>query len=922
MLPAWVVVAASAGYLGLLFAIAYYGDRRADRGRSVINSGLIYALSLGVYATSWTYYGSVGRAAAGGVGFLPIYLGPTVTAVVWWVVVRKIVRICKRNRITSLSDFVASRYGNSGILGGLVTVVAVVGIVPYIALQLKAISTTFDILHSPGKPAVGSAQAGPLLQDTALYVALLLAAFTIIFGTRHLDAAERHEGMVAAIAFESLVKLAAFLAVGGYVVFVLFDGFGDLFDRAAAQPDLARLFTFAEIGSYGSWMWLTVLSMLAILLLPRQWQVAVVENVDERHLKTATWLMPLYLLLINVFVLPIAVAGLLTFGRAGADPDTFVLALPLANEQSALALLVFLGGLSAATGMVIVETIALSTMVSNSLVIPLLLRRGGPVARRQALGGLILGIRRTTIVLVLLLGFVYFRLAGETHALVSIGLISFAAVAQFAPALLGGLYWRGATRRGAIAGLLAGFGVWVYTLLLPYFAESGWLPEGFVDDGPAGIGFLAPHALFGLGGLDEISHAMIWSTLANVGLFIGLSLTGRRNPAEHVQAAKFVDAFAPAREGGDAVFYRGTASVGELQALLERFLGPDRAEDALAAYAARTGADVSPERSADADLVHHVETLLAGAVGSTSARFVVASVVSEEPLGIPEVMEILDETSQVLATSRALERKSRELEAATAELRSANERLQELDRLKDDFVSTVTHELRTPLTSIRAFSEILLDNPDIEADERQAFLQTIVDETSRLTRLINQVLDLSKLESGRADWQIEPVDVAEAVTTSAQTVAQLLRDKDVTLELDLPDRVAAVNADRDRLLQVLVNLLSNAIKFVEPGTGRIRVGVEVEDERARVSVSDNGPGIAPEDQQVIFEKFRQGGDASGNRPQGTGLGLPISREIVERLGGRIEVYSKPGEGATFSFTLPLATVAAVGSAPGGGKTEK
>ena len=922
MLPAWVVVAASAGYLGLLFAIAYYGDRRADRGRSVINSGLIYALSLGVYATSWTYYGSVGRAAAGGVGFLPIYLGPTVTAVVWWVVVRKIVRICKRNRITSLSDFVASRYGNSGILGGLVTVVAVVGIVPYIALQLKAISTTFDILHSPGKPAVGSAQAGPLLQDTALYVALLLAAFTIIFGTRHLDAAERHEGMVAAIAFESLVKLAAFLAVGGYVVFVLFDGFGDLFDRAAAQPDLARLFTFAEIGSYGSWMWLTVLSMLAILLLPRQWQVAVVENVDERHLKTATWLMPLYLLLINVFVLPIAVAGLLTFGRAGADPDTFVLALPLANEQSALALLVFLGGLSAATGMVIVETIALSPMVSNSLVIPLLLRRGGPVARRQALGGLILGIRRTTIVLVLLLGFVYFRLAGETHALVSIGLISFAAVAQFAPALLGGLYWRGATRRGAIAGLLAGFGVWVYTLLLPYFAESGWLPEGFVDDGPAGIGFLAPHALFGLGGLDEISHAMIWSTLANVGLFIGLSLTGRRNPAEHVQAAKFVDAFAPAREGGDAVFYRGTASVGELQALLERFLGPDRAEDALAAYAARTGADVSPERSADADLVHHVETLLAGAVGSTSARFVVASVVSEEPLGIPEVMEILDETSQVLATSRALERKSRELEAATAELRSANERLQELDRLKDDFVSTVTHELRTPLTSIRAFSEILLDNPDIEADERQAFLQTIVDETSRLTRLINQVLDLSKLESGRADWQIEPVDVAEAVTTSAQTVAQLLRDKDVTLELDLPDRVAAVNADRDRLLQVLVNLLSNAIKFVEPGTGRIRVGVEVEDERARVSVSDNGPGIAPEDQQVIFEKFRQGGDASGNRPQGTGLGLPISREIVERLGGRIEVYSKPGEGATFSFTLPLATVAAVGSAPGGGKTEK
>jgi Na+/proline symporter/nitrogen-specific signal transduction histidine kinase len=911
VLPTWVVVLVSAGYLGLLFALASYADRRADRGRSVISSGVVYALSIAVYATSWTYYGSVGRAASSGVGFLPIYLGPTVAMAVWFVVVRKIVRICKRDRITSLSDFVAARYGNSAGLGALVTVVAVVGIVPYIALQLKAIANTFDVLRAPEVPAAAASVAQvPLLQDSALYAALLLAVFTIVFGTRHLDASERHEGMVAAIAFESLVKLAALLLAGGYVVFWLFDGFGDLFSQAAARPDLARLLTFDGVGSYGSWMWLVVLSMLAILLLPRQWQVAVVENVDERHLRTATWLFPAYLLLANVFVLPIALAGLLTPGTAQTDPDTFVLALPLADGRPGLALVVFVGGLSAATGMVIVETIALSTMVSNSIVLPLLLHRGGRLARRQSLGAMVLAIRRTTIVAILLLGFAYFRLAGETRALVAIGLVSFAAVAQFAPALLGGLYWRGATRRGATAGLLGGFVVWGYTLFLPYLAQSGGLPVGFVDDGPFGIGLLAPQALFGLEGLDEVSHAMTWSMLANLGLFVGVSLTGRRDASEPVQAARFVDALDEGQQTPGALLYRGSVSVGDLHRLLERFVGADRAGQALAGRAA--------DSEADAELVRHVETLLAGAVGSTSARFVVASAVREEPLGVREVMAILDETSQVLATSRALERKSQELEAATAELRQANERLQELDRLKDDFVSTVTHELRTPLTSIRAFSEILLDNPELDADEREGFLRTVVDETGRLTRLINQVLDLSKLESGLADWQIEPVDLREVVTASASTVSQLLRDKQVALELDLPDRVPPVQADRDRVVQVLVNLLSNAVKFCEPGSGRVRVWLEGTDDAVRAAVQDNGPGLSVEDQQVVFDKFRQASGAGGDRPAGTGLGLPISREIVSRLGGTLEVASTLGQGATFSFTLPVADARPLSPVGGGG----
>src|SRR5215510_12556998 len=520
MLQGPVIILTSFAYLGLLFAIAYYADQRADAGRPAIASPYIYSLSLAVYATAWTFYGSVGRAAENGVGFLPIYIGPTLMIALWWVVMRKILRISKQNRITSLADFIASRYGKSALLGGIVTVIAVIGILPYISLQLKAVSNSFTILmHYPEIIMPSEVGSAPMREDTALWVALILAAFTIAFGTRHLDASEHHRGMVAAIAFESLVKLLAFLAVGVFVTFGIFDGFGDVFARAAADPKLRAMMHPLEgvAGGYANWVWLTVLSMMAIMFLPRQFQMTVIENVDEKHLNKAIWLFPAYMLAINVFVLPIAFGGLLRFPNGSVDADTFVLTLPMAEKQELLALLVFIGGLSAATGMVIVETIALSTMVCNDLVMPVLLRlRRLRLNERPDLTGLLLAIRRGAIVLTLLLGYLYFKLAGEAYALVSIGLISFAAVAQFAPAALGGIFWRGGSRRGAFLGLAAGFSVWTYTLLLPALARSGWLPIGLLEHGPFGIALLKPLALFGLSGLDQITHAMIWSMLANI----------------------------------------------------------------------------------------------------------------------------------------------------------------------------------------------------------------------------------------------------------------------------------------------------------------------------------------------------------------------------------------------------------------------
>jgi Na+/proline symporter/signal transduction histidine kinase len=918
MLETPVILVVSFAYLGLLFAIAYWGDKRAAAGRSIIARPSIYALSLAVYATSWTFYGSVGRAASTGVGFLPIYLGPTLMFALGWVVLRKIIRISKENRITSIADFVASRYGKSTLLGGLVAVIAVVGIVPYISLQLKVISNTFSILREyPEIVSPRDLGSPSLFADTGLYVALVLAAFTIAFGTRKLDATERHEGMVAAIAFESVVKLVAFVCVGLFVTFGVFGGFGDLFGRAAALPQADELFTLGGPDTgYVDFVWLTVLSMLAVVLLPRQFQVAVVENVDERHVSKAIWLFPLYLLAINVFVLPIALGGLVSFQGAGVDADTFVLALPMAEGQQGLALFAYLGGLSAATGMLIVETIALSTMVSNNLVMPALLRaKASRVTERRDLRRLILGIRRAAIVVVLLLGFAYFRAAGEALALVSIGLVSFAAVAQFAPAVLGGIFWKGGSKSGALVGLSAGFLLWAYTMLLPSFARSGWLPESFLEDGPLGVEALRPEQLFGLAGLDGVSHAMFWSMLVNVGCYVGVSLFSSRSAAEHGQAALFVDAFRQPGEGSR--FWRGTASVADLELLLARFLGPRRASEALAQFARGRGLVWSEAAEADAEVVHHVERLLAGSIGSASARVMVASVVQEEPLGIEEVMDILDETSEVIAYSRELERKSQDLEAATAELRAANRRLKEVDRLKDDFVSTVTHELRTPLTSMRAFSEILLDNPELETSERERFLRIVIEEIERLTRLINQVLDLSKIESGRADWQIAEVDLREVIEDSAAATAQLFADCEAELDVWLPETAPPVAADRDRVKQVMLNLLSNAAKFCATGRGRVVVELRVDGGALRVDVRDNGPGIRPQDQQAIFEKFRQGGDGLPERPQGTGLGLPISHQIVTHLGGELWVESAPGSGTTFSFTLPLAG-SPVGTAEGKG----
>jgi len=549
--------------------------------------------------------------------------------------------------------------------------------------------------------------------------------------------------------------------------------------------------------------------------------------------------------------------------------------------------------------MVIVETIALSTMICNDLVMPLLLRLPIPaISQRRELTGLLLSIRRGSIILVLMLGYAYFHYLGGFYALVSIGLMSFAAVAQFAPALIGGIFWKGGTRSGAFYGLIAGFIVLTYTIFLPSLVQVGLIHQDFVTEGAFGIKLLKPFQLFGLQHFNPISHAVFWSILINVSVYIAVSVLSRPRIIEHTQAALFVDVFRYSGETGDSLFRRGTVNLPDLRSLLTRFLGKTKADEALSGYAEIHNINWDDYLTADADLVGHAEKLLTGAVGSASARIMVSSVVKEEPLGIEEVLNILDETRQVIAYSR-------ELEKATAELKKANLRLQELDRLKDDFISTVTHELRTPLTAVRSLAEILNSNPNIDAPRLENFTGIIIKESDRLIRLVSQILDYEKIESSQLDWVVTSLDFRKVIKDAVSSTRQLIHDKNITIDLDLARDVPTISGDGDRLVQVMVNLLSNAVKFCDPDRGMIAVRLRGADEHLLVEVQDNGIGIKTADLGKIFQPFHQIKNPTLGRPGGTGIGLTITKRIIDFHHGRIWVDSEPGKGAMFTFTLPI-----------------
>jgi len=642
LIPGWILLLVSAGYVGLLFAVAYYGDQRERTPRARWLRTAVYSLALAVYCSSWTFYGAVGTAARTGLGFLPIYLGPLLMLAFGWRILERLVLISGEQRIVSIADFLSSRYGRAPGLAALVATVALTAAVPYVALQFKAVAMSVEVL-------AGVPSDSGLLADPAFYVAMMLAVFAILFGTRQVDATEHHHGMVLAVALESLVKLVAFVAIGVFALIHL-PGLGSYPERIEQAARVVM-----QPGLPAGFITQTLLAFTAIVCLPRQFHVAVVECQDPNDLRSARWLFGGYLILISLLVVPITLTGQALLGGSGVSPDTYVLALPLQFDQRALALMVYIGGFSAATGMVIVSSVALSTMVSNDLVMPLLLRTGalheGAPHQSPGIDRQVLWVRRVTIVLLALMAYTYHRGSLGANGLAQHGLLAFAAVAQFAPALIGGLYWRGASRSGAFTGLFAGTVVWAYTLLLPALARGGWIGDDWVATGPLAITWLRPEQLFGLVGWDALTHGTFWSLLVNIGAFLFVSVRQRPRLQDQLLAAPFLDPYVrrPALGPGG---WAGSVRGGELLALAERIVGERHARRAFEDYAHQQGREWQPEQPADRALAQFTERLLAAAIGAASARLTLTSALRGSGMELGEVVALLDEANQELRFNR------------------------------------------------------------------------------------------------------------------------------------------------------------------------------------------------------------------------------------------------------------------------------
>ena len=874
------------GYVLFLFAVAFAADRMALQGKKAwLRSPLIYTLSLSIYCTAWTFYGAVGSAARNGCEYRTIYLGPTLVMVSWWWLLRKLIRIGRTQKITSIADLISSRYGKSSLLAAGVTILAVIGTTPYIALQLQSVTLSFSVFAAE---AEGTEQNQANL---ALWLSLGLALFTVLFGTRNLDAKERHDGVVMAIAVEAVVKLVALLSVGIFVVWGVSGGLSD----ALSQIDAS------EFGQWRSdrsrWAGLIFLSAAAFLCLPRTFQVLVVENDDESHLRTASWAFPLYLGLISLFVVPIAVVGLELLPK-GSNPDLFVLTIPLALGENGLAMLSFLGGFSSATSMVIVAAIALSTMVSNHIVMPVWLRlspEGASVSGdvRHA----VLMARRISIVGVVMLGYLYYRMSSGGEALAAIGLVAFCGLAQVLPAMLGGMFWRGATRAGAFAGLTAGFVLWLYTLYLPSFGAGAFLPASIIESGLFGWAWLKPDALFGISGLDQLMHALLWSMVFNVLAFVTVSLVTFPSPLERLQAAQFVNIF---EHSTNARSWSGSSAQAEdLMVMAQRILGAREAQTLFSSYAREQGASGDLPIPTP-DFLEELERELGSSVGAATAHAMVGQITGGMAISVEDLMAVADETAQMLEYSARLKEQSDELSRTALELRKANQKLTRLSIQKDAFLSQISHELRTPMTSIRAFSEILRDTDQMEPKDQSRYASIIHDEAQRLTRLLDDLLDLSVMENGQVNLNLRESTLKDALDRAVSSAAIGEDGVQLDIERDAQREDITLFTDLDRLSQVFINLIANARKYCDAADPKLVIRVMQEADRVVVDFQDNGSGISAEAADMIFEKFAR---VSDQKAGGAGLGLAICRQVMTRLGGSID-YVPAGRGATFRVVLP------------------
>ncbi|MCG6229846.1 hybrid sensor histidine kinase/response regulator [Vibrio furnissii] len=1002
----WLVIPVSLVYLGVLFLIAWYGDRQTRwlaKWRP-----WIYSLSIAVYCTSWTFYGTVGQASANPWSFLPIYIAPILVFAFGWRILARLILIAKREHITSIADFIGARYGKSQGLAVAVTLIAVAGILPYIALQLRGITMGLNIVAPDLREQFG-------YQDdhVSWFVVLALALFTMLFGTRHIDNTEHHRGMMMAIAFESIVKLVAFLVVGLFILFL-----------ALSHDSVNLMETVRATYEAPNWPTLfvhTVLTMIAIICLPRQFHTMVVENERAQDLHTARWLFPMYLILMGLFVLPIAWVGQSLL--SGTSPDTFVISVPMSVGAEDIALLAFLGGTSAASGMVIVSTIALAIMVSNDLVMPLLLRRMRLSQRNHRhFSGLLVIIRRT-LILLLLLGAWGFYLALDTiPSLSAIGFLSFSAITQFAPALIGGMYWREGNRKGVYVGLAVGFTLWLITLMTTTNMLAGDEQSNVL------LWLVTPPDLLANWGLKNSDWGMILSVSLNALCYVLVSWGTRSSLSERLQSAAFVGT--PLPENENMSLYQSRVTVGELEMLASRFVGRTRVRAAFTQYWGQQREMLMPNQQAPSTLIRHTERVLAGVFGASSAKLVLTSALQGRNMQLEEVATIVDEASELYDFSRGLlqgaiehigqgiavvdkqlrlvawnqrylelfdfppgliqvgrpiadvirhnaeqglcgpgepedhvrrrvyhleqgtrhtssrvrpdgrvievqgnpmpgggfvmsftditvfrdaeqtlkeanenleERvleRTRELEKLNKQLVAATQRSERESQSKSRFLAAVSHDLMQPLNAARLFASSLAEVA--QEDEVKRLSHHIESALSAAEDLIGDLLDISRLESGKLEIHPQSFAIKDVLTNLNAEFSALARQQGVDFSM-VPSSLF-VRSDPKLLRRVVQNFLTNAFRYNPKG--KVLLGVRHLQGKVRIDVWDNGIGIEEDKQQEIFEEFNRGGQVRSD--QGLGLGLAISKGIAHVLGHEIAMRSWPGRGSVFSLTLEQA----------------
>ena len=860
-------------YLALLFFIAFWAEKR--KSNFWANNPYVYSLSLAVYCTAWTYYGSIGVAANQGLEYLAIYIGPIIIIPAWIVINSKIIRISRVNKISSIADFISLRYGNSRSFGAIISVVCILAIIPYIGLQIKAISDTFHLVTKSENP-------NNIFTDTATYVVLLIAIFSSYYGTRYVDASEKRLGIISAVAVESFLKLIFFVILGIFVTYGIFNGFDDIYEKAKNLPEFTQRNSFNGLEGSFNWMLTSMLSMTAIFLLPRQFHTTIIENRKENHLKTAIWVFPLYLLIFNFFVFPIAWGGKILFLGQNVNPELFPILIPQKFGSILISVIVFLGGLSASISMIIISSVTLSIMLSNNVIIPYGWIDTFKTKNDTFNNKNIVNIRKVSIFLLIITAFVFYKYLILESSLFSVGLVSFVLIAQLAPSFFGAIFWRRGTYTGAVIGLILGILICYINLIIPQYLKA-INPELAINQYRILQFFKIPY-------LETIPQVFFWSLLANATVFTIISVSSKGNYRERNYAEIYVDINRYIQNHEGAYIWKGKANVSDIRRILVRFLGDKKTKQALKIFNLKYNIDDEND-TADSRFIKFSENLLSGRIGTASAKILIEGVTKEDKISLPEVLKILEESKENITLNRKLTEQSRQLRRLSDDLRSANSSLIEKDKQKDDFLDSVTHELRTPITAIRAAGEILLDDDDIPLEIKKDFLENIISESDRLNEIINDILYLDKLESGTIKLNINKNNIIDTYHKALKPIYHLIQQKNLHhSEINLLND-NEFYYDEARIIQVFQNILGNAYKFTEE-SGMIQVKFQEKDNLLKIGIFNTGKKIPDEDIDLIFDKFYQSKHQNIRKPVGTGLGLAICKKIIDAHQGKIYAENK------------------------------